>query len=108
MRFIYSFIITIAITGCSFFAPYHVEVQQGNLVTQEMISEVELGMTKDQVKFLLGTPVLDSAFLESEWIYYYQSQIGDQPATYQDIKLVFAEDTLTEIIGTPKLSEQDL
>lgn len=77
-------------------------------MTKEMMSEVKLGMTRDQIKFLLGNPVMDKAFAENEWLYYYQSQIGEQPAVYQLVKLYFDGDNLDKIEGDPVLSEQTL
>ena len=51
-----------AISGCSsvprFVNEYKIDIQQGNVLTQEMVSQLKPGLTKDQVRFILGTPVL--------------------------------------------------
>ena len=54
---------------------YRVPVQQGNIVTQEMIDKIKPGMTKSQVAFVLGEPVLKDPFNDSKWIYIYSIEV---------------------------------
>jgi outer membrane protein assembly factor BamE len=70
-------------TGCSsirdayraitppFVQAYRPDVTQGNVVTKEMAEQVRLGMTRDQVRFMLGTPLLTSDFHRARWDYVY-------------------------------------
>ncbi len=59
-----------ALAACSNpLAPYRMEIQQGNFITQEMVSQLKLGMTKDQVRFALGTPLINDIFHENRWDY---------------------------------------
>jgi len=51
------------------FTPYRITIQQGNFVSQEMISQVKLGMTREQVRFLLGTALLTDMFHADRWDY---------------------------------------
>ncbi len=51
--------------------PHYVEVRQGNYLTQEVIEQLEIGMTRDQVRYLLGTPVVASPFHSDRWDYVY-------------------------------------
>jgi outer membrane protein assembly factor BamE len=51
--------------------PYRMEIQQGNYVTQEMASQLKLGMTKEQVRFTLGTPLINDIFHADRWDYVY-------------------------------------
>ena len=74
-----------ALAGCLLFAllaacgvpripgitPYQPEIQQGNYVSQEMISQVKPGMTREQVRFILGTPLLTDIFHADRWDYVY-------------------------------------
>ena len=60
--------LTLLVSGCSV---YKVEVQQGNVVTQEMIDKLKPGMTRSQVRFVLGTPLITDAFHPERWDYYY-------------------------------------
>jgi outer membrane protein assembly factor BamE len=66
----------VALAGCSSnpLAPYRMEIQQGNYITQEMVSQLKLGMTKDQVRFALGTPLINDIFHENRWDYVYMRQ----------------------------------
>jgi outer membrane protein assembly factor BamE len=60
----------------AFVQPYRPDVQQGNVVTLEMVDQLRPGMTRDQVRFLLGTPLLTSVFHQERWDYVYYLQRG--------------------------------
>src|SRR5437773_759383 len=74
----------IALTACgsmrswapTFIQPYRPDVQQGNVVTKEMVEQLRESMTRDQVRFLLGTPLLTSIFHADRWDYIYYLQRG--------------------------------
>lgn len=55
----------------TFVQPYRPDVHQGNVITQEMVEQIRLGMTRDQVRFMLGTPLLTSSFHSDRWDYVY-------------------------------------
>ncbi|HLG52338.1 MAG TPA: outer membrane protein assembly factor BamE [Steroidobacteraceae bacterium] len=59
-------------TGCV----YRMDVQQGNLLDAEQIDQVEVGMTRSQVRFLLGTPMVIDSFNPDRWDYVYRLQRG--------------------------------
>ena len=56
---------------------YKIDVQQGNVLTQDMVAQLRPGLTKDQVRYVLGTPVLMDAFHNKRWDYVYHLQRGD-------------------------------
>jgi outer membrane protein assembly factor BamE len=61
-----------AIAGCNYMpqvTPYRMEIQQGNFVTQEMVAQLKPGMTRDQVRFILGTPLVVDPFHAERWDY---------------------------------------
>lgn len=64
----------------TFIQPYRPDVQQGNVVTKEMVDQLREQMTRDQVRFLLGTPLLTSIFHRDRWdyVYYLQRGKGDE------------------------------
>ena len=68
------------ISGCSsvprIVNEYKIDVQQGNVLTQEMVSQLKPGLTKDQVRFVLGTPVLMDMFHANRWDYVYWLKKG--------------------------------
>jgi outer membrane protein assembly factor BamE len=51
------------------FSPYRVDIQQGNFVSQEMLAQLKPGMTREQVRFALGTPLLNDIFHADRWDY---------------------------------------
>lgn len=68
------------VAACSwkpgFINEYKIDIQQGNVLTQEMVSQLKPGQTKDQVRFILGTPVLADVFHANRWDYVYRLQKG--------------------------------
>lgn len=70
----------VSISGCSsvprIISEYRIDVQQGNVVSQEMAAQLRPGLTKDQVRFLLGTPMLIDIFHTDRWDYVYRLQKG--------------------------------
>jgi len=99
---------TLLLAGCSYFKPHREAVPQGNLVTEEMISQVEIGMSKDQVVYLLGNPILDTPFHEDQWVYYYRHAKGNVKTREQTVTLVFENSALASIQGAPQLKDGDL
>ncbi len=59
---------------------YKIDVQQGNVLTQDMVAQLRPGLTKDQVRFILGTPVLMDMFHGNRWDYVYRLQKGSTGA----------------------------
>lgn len=78
---------------------YRPEVQQGNVVTQEMINQLRPGMSRSQIKYLLGTPLLVDVFHQDRWDYYYSlEEQGKITEKYHTI-LYFQNDQLASIEG---------
>ena len=78
---------------------YRATIQQGNVVTQEMIDRLRPGMTRRQVRFVLGEPVLANAFRADRWDYLYTIQIGARERQQQRHTVYFDEDALTYFEG---------
>lgn len=57
--------------GPTFLGPYRPDVHQGNIITKEMVEQLRQGMAREQVRFLLGTPLLTSEFHKDRWDYAY-------------------------------------
>ena len=84
---------------------YRAAVSQGNLLKDEDIDQVELGMTQGQVRFLLGTPLIDDPFHRNRWDYVYYLRIGRQAATYKRwLTIEFEEGVVSEIRKDQELS----
>ncbi|MDD4881065.1 MAG: outer membrane protein assembly factor BamE [Gallionellaceae bacterium] len=79
--------------------PYQIEVQQGNLVTQEMLAKLKPGMTPSQVRFVLGTPMIVDPFHKDRWDYAYLLQKGSAMTQQRRITILFENDKLIGIEG---------
>lgn len=78
------------LAGCANpLAPYRMEIQQGNYVTQEMVAQLKPGMTKDQVRFALGTPLINDVFHEDRWDYVFMRKRNRQSPLEQRLLTVF-------------------
>lgn len=71
--------------------PYKIDVRQGNYVTQEMVSQLKQGMTRDQVRYALGTPLLVDVFHKDRWDYVYRYQEGSGKVEERRITVFFDE-----------------
>lgn len=86
--------IAIGSTGCV----YRANISQGNLIMQEDLDQVAVGMTRGQVRFLLGTPMVDDPFHADRWDYVYYLTIGRKDATFKRwVTIVFEDDQVSEI-----------
>jgi outer membrane protein assembly factor BamE len=79
---------------------YRMEIQQGNFVSQEAVSQLKLGMTKDQVRFVLGTALLADIFHEDRWDYvYWRRRANSREVEERRFALFFRDGTLNLIEG---------
>lgn len=76
MRLLVLATLSLALCGCGLI--YKLDTRQGNVIEQKQLDKLELGMTREQVKFLLGTPIAASPFREDRWDYagYYKNHRG--------------------------------
>jgi len=69
-----------SLAACSnvprFFNEYKIDIQQGNVLSQDMVAQLKPGQTKDQVRFLLGTPMIADMFHQQRWDYLYSFKNG--------------------------------
>ena len=79
--------------------PYRIDIQQGNFVTQEMVSQLKPGMTKDQVRNTLGTPLLTDIFHNDRWDYVYWFEAADGKREQRRLTVFFADDKLARVAG---------
>jgi len=75
-----------------FLKPYEPDVQQGNVVTREMVEQLSPGMSREQVRFLLGTPALVSLFHQERWDYVYWLKRGNSKDAQSRRLIVFFKD----------------
>lgn len=89
---------------------YRIDIQQGNNVDQEMINKLEPGMNKNQVAYVMGTPLLIDTFHPNRWDYLYSFQPGGEDREQRRITLYFNDDeTLSHIEGDTRIvAREDL
>lgn len=78
---------------------YKATIQQGNVITQEMVDRLKPGMTQSQVRFILGEPILGNTFRDDRWDYVYTIQVGAQDRQQQRLSLWFEENSLARFEG---------
>ena len=77
---------------------YRPTISQGNLIKAENLEQVEVGMTRNQVRFLLGTPMIDDPFHRDRWDYVYYIKVGRKAtAAKRWTSVVFDDDRVSEI-----------
>ena len=92
--------VTLALTACSFFAPYRIDIRQGNYVDEAMLAQLKPGMTREQVRFALGTPLVADVFHSERWDYVYRFKSGRSGKVEQRaISVFFANDKLDRVEG---------
>lgn len=82
---------------------YVPDVQQGNVITQEMVDQLKMGMNRRQVQFILGTPLITDPFHQDRWDYYYSLKRGKKYRAKRTLSLFFKGDELTEIRGNVRV-----
>ena len=101
------FFLTIFLTACSVKSPidyfeakiYKLDVQQGNIITAEMLMGLKPGMTRAQVKYVLGTPLIQDSFHENRWDYIYKMIKDDRLIEERHVVVRFEDDELVDVKG---------
>jgi len=83
----------------SMLSPYRIDVRQGNYVSQEMVARLKPGMTQDQVRFALGTPLVSDIFHADRWDYVYRFQPGRGPVQLRRLVVYFEDGKLARVGG---------
>ncbi len=78
---------------------HKVTVQQGNVITQDMIDRLKPGMTRSQVAYLMGEPVYRNPFNDDRWDYIYTLEIPGYFETQQQVSLYFEDGVLAYFTG---------
>lgn len=95
-----TFVGLLALAGCSFPGVYKIDIQQGNVVTQDMIDQLRPGMTRRQVRFIMGNPLIQDTFHTNRWDYLYSLQPGGGERQQERMSVFFNEnDQLANLSG---------
>ena len=93
--------------GCSerFHIVHKIDVQQGNVITQDKVDHLEPGMSRNQVQFVMGSPIVVDVFHQDRWEYLYYLKPGYGEVTQERVSVHFDGDSLASITGTMLPSE---
>ena len=96
---VFAIVIALSVSACSSWV-YRIDIPQGNYLEQKDIDKLQVGMTKEQVKFVLGSPVVEDTFNKNIWHYVYRFKSGRSSdfdaqkkftITFADNKVINAE-----------------
>ena len=104
-------VVCLIVTGC--FSSYRVEIQQGNVISAEQIEKLIPGTPRDEVRFILGTPLIEDPFHAQRWDYFYSlDPAKGEKVTQYRLSIWFEDEkiarTLVEGAGLPGAIQPDL
>lgn len=108
MRFLRYLPVLLPLTACSnvqipdvatAITPYRIDIRQGNYITQEMVAQLKPGMTRDQVRFILGTPLVADIFHADRWDYIYRLKPGRGEVQQRRFTVFFEDHKLVRVAG---------
>lgn len=91
-----------SITACGFIGfpgVYKINVEQGNIIDQEKVDKLKIGMSRRQVRFILGTPLVEDSFNADRWDYAHTIRNGTDSLLNERLTVFFKEDKLARIEG---------
>jgi outer membrane protein assembly factor BamE len=91
--------------GLKLLQPYKFNLQQGNFVSKEMVAQLRTGMTRDQVKFTLGSPMVASVFHADQWDYMFYNRKPSGQIVERYFTVYFESDKLAHWVGDEMPSE---
>jgi outer membrane protein assembly factor BamE len=98
-------ILTSAVAACGYVpripgvTPYRIDIQQGNYISQDMVAQLKPGMSKEQVRLTLGTPLLTDIFHADRWDYVYWREKPGQKLEQRKLTVFFEDGKLTRLDG---------
>ena len=101
--------LSISLSACSVFdwLIYKPDIPQGNYMETQQVEQLRVEMTKEQVEYILGRPVLRDSFADDTWYYVYHYKSGrDASITHKELIIHFNGDQLTKVVGDYDLSEE--
>lgn len=92
----------LGVSACAVIDPlvYKINIPQGNFLEQRDVDSLRVGMTREQVRFVLGTPVIENSFREDDWVYVYRMKPGRGEVVKNEFRVHFENDLLADISGT--------
>lgn len=83
-----------------YLSPYRIDINQGNYITQDMVAQLKPGQSQEQVRFILGSPlIVDTFHGGNRWDYLYRFQPGSGPVQTRRLVVFFTEGKLSRVGG---------
>jgi len=106
-RFTSAFLLAALFAGCKSVevpklpgvTPYRMVIQQGNFISDEQVAQLKPGMTKEQVRFVLGTPLVTDIFHADRWDYVFFRELPNGKREQRNLSVVFEGSKLVRVIG---------
>ncbi|MBI2792532.1 MAG: outer membrane protein assembly factor BamE [Gammaproteobacteria bacterium] len=89
-------ILSLLLSAC-FIRPYKFDLEQGNIITNEKVAQITPGMSEEQVRYVLGTPMLNDVFHTNRWDYVYYDKPRTGKETRQHIAVHFEDGRVVEV-----------
>lgn len=107
MKNLFGIVIIIGLAACSI---YKLDIQQGNVITQEMIEKLTIGMDMGQINHIVGTPLVKDPFHNDRWEYVYSMNTkGGEIEQFSHVSLYFKDSKLSNIqINQAVLKREEL
>lgn len=86
---------------------YRITVQQGNVITQDMVDGLKPGMTREQVAYVMGEPVVRNPFNDDQWDYVYTLEVPGRTEQQRKLSLFFNDGVLSHLTGDLKPSAEN-
>ena len=103
--------LALALGGCAIVQPYRADLRQGNYIDEVAVDEVKPGMTRDQVRYLLGTPLVVDTFRPDRWDYVYEFISGrERKPELRKVTVFFEQDVVARVErgeGGAQLTEEE-
>ncbi|MGK0442234.1 MAG: outer membrane protein assembly factor BamE [Pseudohongiellaceae bacterium] len=87
----------ISLTACT---PHKITIEQGNILKPKMIKQLEVGMSKSQVEFIMGTPLIKDTFNGDRWDYVYNIRPNQKYLKQKNLSLIFDNGNLASLSGS--------
>lgn len=97
IRLISITILVLVLSAC--IKTHRIDIQQGNLVTDAEIAQLSPGMTKREVRYILGTPLVVDPFHQNRWDYFYSLDVKGEETIQRRFTIVFEDDLMKDIEG---------
>ena len=92
--------VALALAGCGSIV-HRIDIQQGNIVAPETFAKLKLGMTRTEVRTLLGTPLLTDPFHANRWDYYFRNEMRGRQVEQNRFSVWFEDEKVVRVDGQP-------